>query len=47
MTQTFEKFVGLPEDLIIRLDAIKALGGTIEHVETTHVAATYLIIWSI
>jgi hypothetical protein len=44
--QTFEKFVGLPEDLIIRLNAIKAGGGTINQVVTSHVAATYLIIWT-
>jgi hypothetical protein len=46
MTQKFEKFVGLPEDLIIRLTAIKTGGGTISNVITTHVAATYLIIWT-
>jgi hypothetical protein len=47
MVQTFEKFLGLPEDLIIRLDAIKTAGGTIQHVITSHVAATYVIIWAI
>jgi hypothetical protein len=45
MTQKFEKFVGLPEDLIVRLNAIKLGGGSISNVVTTHVAATYLIIW--
>lgn len=43
--QTFEKFVGLPEDLVIRLNAIKAASGTIENVITTHVSAVYIIIW--
>jgi hypothetical protein len=43
--QTFEKFVGLPEDLIIRLDAIVAASGVVENVITTHVSATYIIIW--
>lgn len=43
--QTFEKFIGLPEDLISRLDEIVAASGTIENVITTHVAATYIIIW--
>ena len=45
MTQTFEKFLGLPEDLIVRLNAIKTGGGTIVQVVTTDVAATYIIIW--
>lgn len=43
--QTFEKFIGLPEDLIIRLDEIKTAGGTISSVVVSHVAATYIIIW--
>ena len=44
--QHFEKFVGLPEDLMIRMEAIKTGGGTIVHVITSHVAATYIIIWT-
>jgi len=43
--QTFEKFVGLPEDLIIRLEAIATASGTVTDVITTHVSATYIIIW--
>lgn len=46
MAQHFEKFVGLPEDLIVRLTAIKTAGGTINQIVTSHVAATYVIIWS-
>lgn len=44
MVQSFEKFVGLPEDLLIRLAALKAGGAEIVQVITTHVAATYIII---
>lgn len=43
--QTFEKFVGLPEDLIIRLNALRTLGKTIEQVFSSHVSATYVIIY--
>jgi hypothetical protein len=43
--QHFEKFVGLPEDLIIRLNAIVAASGVVQNVVTTHVSATYIIIW--
>lgn len=46
MVQTFEIFLGLPQDLVIRLNALKAGGATIEQVVTTDVAATYLIIHS-
>jgi hypothetical protein len=44
--QTFEKFVGLPEDLVVRLNALKAGGKTISQVITTHVSAVYIIIWT-
>ena len=44
MVQTFEVFKGLPEDLVIRLNALKAGGAEIVQVVTTDVAATYLII---
>lgn len=44
MTQSFEVFKGLPEDLVIRLNVLKAGGATIVQVVTTDVAATYLII---
>jgi hypothetical protein len=46
MVQHFEKFMGLPEDLITRLNAIKVGGGTISNIITSHVAATYIIIWT-
>lgn len=46
MTQKFESFIGLPSDLIIRLNAIKTGGGTISNVITSHVAAVYIIIWT-
>lgn len=46
MTQKFEKFLGLPEDLIVRLNAIKTAGGVVNNVITSHVAATYIIIWT-
>lgn len=46
MTQYFEKFVGLPEDLVIRLDALKTSGKTISQVITTHVSAVYIIIYT-
>jgi len=44
MVQTFEVFLGLPSDLKIKLDTLKAGGATIVQVVTTDVAATYLII---
>jgi hypothetical protein len=44
--QTFEKFVGLPEDLVIRLNALKAASKTISQVITTHVSAVYIIIYT-
>lgn len=44
--QTFEKFVGLPEDLVARLNALKALSKTIVHVIPCHVSATYIIIYT-
>jgi hypothetical protein len=43
--QNFEKFVGLPEDLIAKLEEIKDDSGTIVSVIVSHVAATYIIIW--
>ena len=39
-------FVGLPQDLKVVIDAIIGGGGTIHHVLTTHVAATYFIIYT-
>ena len=47
MVQVFEKFVGLPEDLVARLNALKAGGITISQViTTTHVSAVYIIIYT-
>lgn len=45
MTQKFETFIGLPSDLVTRLNAIKAGGGSVSTVITSHVAAVYIIIW--
>ena len=45
MVQHFEKFLGLPEDLVARLNAIKTAGGKVTLLVTTDVAATYLIVW--
>ena len=44
--QTFEKFVGLPEDLVARLNALKALSKTIVQVVSSHVSAVYIIIYT-
>ena len=46
MVQVFEKFVGLPEDLVTRLNALKTGGKTISQVITTHVSAVYIIIYT-
>lgn len=44
--QTFERFVGLPADLVIRLNALKAASKTIVNVIVTHVSAEYIIIYT-
>ena len=44
--QTFEKFVGLPTDLVTRLNALKAASKTIVTVIVTHVSAEYIIIYT-
>lgn len=44
MVQTFERFIGLPEDLVARLVVLKAGGATIQEVVVTHVSAVYIII---
>lgn len=44
MTQTFELFKGAPEDLVIKLNALKAGGATIHSVTLTTSSAVYLII---
>jgi hypothetical protein len=45
MTQSFETFVGLPTDLVIRLNTLKALGETIVQVVTCSVNSNYVIIY--
>ena len=44
--QTFELFKGLPADLVIRLNALKAASKTIVSVIVTHVSAEYIIIYT-
>jgi len=44
--QNFERFVGLPTDLVARLNALKTAGKTIVDVVVTHVSAEYIIIWT-
>jgi len=44
--QSFERFVGLPADLVIRLNALKTAGKTIVDVIVTHVSAEYIIVYT-
>ena len=46
MTQQFQVFQGLPEDLVTRLLALKTAGATLISVVTTSVSAKYVIFYT-
>lgn len=46
MTQQFQVFQGLPEDLVVRFAALKTGGATLISAITTDVAAKYIIFYT-
>ncbi len=46
MTQQFEVFLGLPEDLKLRLYALKTAGATLISVTTSSVSAKYIVFYT-